>query len=195
MAGLPNYTEGSTDAIPDTRVKDISPTKRRNFDGVVQDYIPDPNRRPRRAKRNRQEQARTAYEQSVRRQEANRTSGLELAKTKLEKMNVATAVAFISEQPDRVKELYLVAEEQGQGRRSILSRFPKPGKVARGEPTSAENALKLADFKAAKAEARERRTQEISPAVPNITEADEAQTEASAEAEAQPEGEADVIQA
>ena len=147
MTGLTNYEMGKTDAIEYEKPVRMKHVKKRNQAGVFEDYIPTrigPRFGP---KRTKEEGHRSAYDATIRRQEANRAQGLSAMTDKLSKMNAATAVEFLEKQPSFVREQYLVAEEEGQARKSVLSRFPRAGKLARGESTSAENDLVIAEWK------------------------------------------------
>jgi len=50
----------------------------------------------------------------------------EAAKSRLAKVNIAEAVALISELPLTVQEMYLVAEASAGNRPSVLELFPEP---------------------------------------------------------------------
>lgn len=148
MTAITNYELGQSTAIevPERPVR-VKHVKKRNQAGVFEDYIPTrvgPRFGP---KPSKLESARAAYDATIRRQEANRAASKSHMTDKLAKMNAATAVEFIEKQPSAVKEQYLVAEEEGQARKAVLSHFPRAGKLARGESTSAENDLVIAEWK------------------------------------------------
>lgn len=53
------------------------------------------------------------------------------AKARLSKMTFASAVQFLTTLPVGLLEVYLLAEEAGEGRKEVLSQFPSPGARAR----------------------------------------------------------------